>query len=233
MNQITRFIRLQQIDSRVDYVILRLEQIRLLLEDDHALRQLFAQQKEFEQRLILKRKDQEMYELAVQEQQIKIQQIEANLYGGKIQNPKELQEIQTEIVSLKKQLSSLENKLLEVMMIVDDGQVEYQVLCEKVDATQDEFKQKNSIILTEQERLIKELENLRAEKKAAENSIPLPDLMLYNRLRLSRGGIAVSTISEGACNSCGATLTPAQEQKVKSSEQKVYCPSCGRILFAS
>jgi hypothetical protein len=233
MNQIIGFIRLQQIDTRLDQVHARLSQIMAMLEDDHVVKQIFEQKKDFEQKIISSTNKLNLSEQAVQDQQIKIQQTEANLYSGKVKNPKELQDLQTEIASLKRFLSSLENKLLEVMICIEEDQKEYELICSKYIHAEQEYTSKNVVFIDEKNAFLKELDKLDAEKKAAENSLTTQDLSLYNKLRLQRGGIAVSIISEGACNSCGATLTPAQEQAVKSPDQMIYCPSCGRMLYAS
>ncbi|MGZ9220523.1 MAG: C4-type zinc ribbon domain-containing protein [Anaerolineales bacterium] len=39
-------------------------------------------------------------------------------------------------------------------------------------------------------------------------------------------------MSDGSCAACGTTLTPSQQQIARSTSQLIYCPSCGRILYA-
>jgi len=233
MNQIIGFLRLQQIDTRLDQVNTRIKQINTLLEDNKAVQQISNQKKEIKQRIDSSSRQLTHSEQAVLAQQIKNQQVEANLYSGKVKNPKELQDLQAEISSLKRHYISLENTQLEIMMSMETDQKEYDKLSIKFDAAEQEFLSKNRVLLVERDILLNEIERLDAEKKAAENSISTQDLAFYNKLRLQRGGVAVSTISEGACNSCGATLTPAQEQAVKSPEQTFCCPSCGRMLYAA
>jgi len=233
MNQIIGFLRLQQIDSRLDQVNTRIKQIDILLEDNKTVQQISQQKNEIKQRIDSSSQQLKLSEQAALAQQIKIHQVEANLYSGKVKNPKELQDLQAEISSLKRHYTSLENNQLQIMMIVETDQKDYDLLSIKFDAAEQDFLSKNRILIEEKDVLLNDIERLDAEKKAAENSISIQDLAYYNKLRLKRGGVAVSTISEGACNSCGATLTPAQEQAVKSPEQTYCCPSCGRMLYAA
>ena len=233
MNQIIGFLRLQQIDTRLDLVNARIKQINFLLEDNKAVQQIFKQKTEIEQRIKSASQQLTQSEQAVLAQQIKNQQVEANLYSGKVKNPKELQEIQSEISSLKRHYISLENSQLQIMMSIETDQKFYDLICKKYDAVEQEFLSKNKVLIEEKDTLLKEIDRLDAEKKAAENSISTQDMSYYNKLREQRGGVAVTTISEGACNSCGATLTPAQQQAVKSPEQTYCCPSCGRMLYAA
>jgi len=233
MNQIIGFLRLQQIDTRLDQVNTRIKQINILLEDNKAIQQITQQKNDVEQRINASSQQLKQSEQAVLAQQIKNQQVEANLYSGKVKNPKELQDLQAEISSLQRQYLSLENTQLQIMMNMEVDQKDYELLCMKFNEVEQEFLFKNRILIEESDILLKEIERLDAEKKAAESSISTVDLAYYNKLRIQRGGVAVSTITEGACNSCGATLTPAQQQAVKSPEQTFCCPSCGRMLYAA
>src|SRR5829696_4356461 len=102
--------RLQQVDSQIDQIQSRLKAIRQILENDDELRAastLFsvAENNEKEAERLLKQ-----IELEVEKQRIKIQQTEASLYGGLVKNPKELQDLQKDIASLKRHLETLEER---------------------------------------------------------------------------------------------------------------------------
>jgi predicted nucleic acid-binding Zn-ribbon protein len=227
MNQMLGFIRLQLIDNRLDQITVRLYKIKIILEDDAELKQILDIKNKIEERMASCNKDVQTLELAVQDQQIKVQQIDASLYSGNFKNPKELQELQLEMASTKRFLSSLENKLLEAMIAYEDNEKEYDCICSKHNAI------KNSEYFQENNTLQSEVDKLNVEKKAAESTLSTQEIFFYNQLRLQRGGIAVSSISDRSCDSCGTTLTPAQEQSIRSSDQLVHCPSCGRMLYAS
>lgn len=232
MNQLLVFHRLQQIDTRLDQVNAKLKQINILLEDNIALKKISKSKAAIKQTLDSNTK--QLFELdqAVLTQLIKIQQVESNLYSGNVKNPKELQDLQTEIFSLKRHYLALENTQFQIMERIETNQIEYDKICLEFDSAEKDFFFKNSILVEERDFLLKEIDRLNAEKKAAENSIDPLELSFYNKLRVQKGGVAVSTIFEGACNSCGSTLTPAQAQAVKLPAQIICCPSCGRMLYA-
>jgi predicted nucleic acid-binding Zn-ribbon protein len=233
MNQIIGFIRLQQIDTRLDQVRARLHQIKVILQDNTEIQIILEEKNTLNLRLNTFKSELLSSELTVKDQQVKIQQTEATLYGGKIVNPKELQDIQLEIAMQKRQLNSFENKQLELMIALEEIQKDYEQLCFKYSKALQESDSNNITIISEQNTLLKDVERLNSEKKAAEISLSIQDLGLYDKLRTKRGGLALSVISEGACNSCGATLTPAQNQAIKSFDQIIFCPSCGRILYTT
>lgn len=231
MTQIIGFIRLQKIDSRLDQVQVRLLQIKEILHDTKAIKIILEQKLSLENRIETLKNEMSSSELEVKGLQVKIQQTESTLYSGKIINPKELQDLQLEIAMHKRQLISLENRQLELMMATEEIQKDYDIVCLKYDNAIEESNINNNTLIIEQNSLLKEIERLNSEKKAAEISLSPQDLTLYNKLRFQRGGKALSEVSEGSCNSCGATLTPSQIQAIKSFDQFIFCPSCGRVLF--
>ncbi len=92
--------------------------------------------------------------------------------------------------------------------------------------------QEHSKLIAEREILAKELENLLAERQATAGPVAKKMLDQYESLRRQRRGVAVAEVTENACSACGTTLTAALQQNARHAEQLVFCPSCGRILFA-
>ena len=76
------------------------------------------------------------------------------------------------------------------------------------------------------------LQGLQAEREAATSAIDARILDKYEALRQQRRGVAVAEINDNACGACGTTVTAALQQSARHSSELVYCPSCGRILFA-
>src|SRR5574341_46194 len=102
--------RLQQVDSQIDQIQARLKAIQQTLENDVELRavteQLAASEHKYKDaERILKQSEAE-----VEKQRIKIEQTEASLYGGHVHNPKELQDLQKDVASLKRHLLTLEER---------------------------------------------------------------------------------------------------------------------------
>ncbi|KXK15344.1 MAG: putative zinc ribbon domain protein [Chloroflexi bacterium OLB14] len=85
-------------------------------------------------------------------------------------------------------------------------------------------------LVEEQASLMKQLESLAMEREASLAPIETTSLQSYNELRKQKRGVAITEIEDGACASCGTTINAAAQQNAR--RQIVYCPSCGRILFA-
>ncbi|HSK67413.1 MAG TPA: hypothetical protein VK888_10815, partial [Anaerolineales bacterium] len=116
--------RLQQVDSQMDQARARLKTIQQTLENDAELRAASDLLASAEDRLreaerLLKQSEQE-----VEKQRTKIQLAEASLYGGRVHNPKELQDLQQDVASLKRHLETLEERQLEAMEVAEQAEKE-------------------------------------------------------------------------------------------------------------
>jgi predicted nucleic acid-binding Zn-ribbon protein len=225
--------RLQQVDSQIDQVQSRLRAIRELLENDAELRAANEQAATAEQQL----KDAEQLlsqaEQDVHKQRIKLEQTEASLYGGQVHNPKELQDLQKDVASLKRHLETLEDRELEAMQVVETREANSQIakaaLARITASRGDQFRE----LTLETETLNKDLERFSSERSAVIQDLAAQAIQSYEQLRKQRRGIAVTTISDSSCAACGTTLTASQQQSARSTSQLYYCPSCGRILYAN
>jgi predicted nucleic acid-binding Zn-ribbon protein len=233
MSRPLNLYRLQQVDSRIDQANARLKEIETLLADDANLRRAKALANKAEQNMEAAQKEQRQAETKVKDQRIKIEQTEATLYGGTIRNPKELQDLQNEVAALKRFLDTLEERQLEAMLATDEA-------VEKNQQAQKILGQYRAQAEKQHTNLIQERTQLESQKAAAEkqrqeaaSAVSSDDLVVYNRLRKQRAGVAVSVVKDRACNACGSTLTAALHQAARSPSQLVFCDMCGRILYAS
>jgi uncharacterized protein len=225
--------RLQQVDSQIDQIQARLKTIREKLENDVQLRTAtdtftIAESKHKESERALK-----LSETEVEKQRIKIEQTEASLYGGHVHNPKELQDLQKDVASLKRYLETLEERELEAMLVAENTEKELQMAKTNFQHVQTNVSDQNQDLTKESESLRKSLERLNTERQAVIRDLAQQKMSVYDQLRQQRRGIAVTTISDAACAACGTTLTPSQQQNARSTSQLFHCPSCGRILYAN
>jgi predicted nucleic acid-binding Zn-ribbon protein len=225
--------RLQLVDSRIDEIRMRLEEIQRILEDSAELRQAKEQVAKTETAHKSALQVLKQAEAEVDNQKAKIEQSEASLYSGNVKNPKELQDLQNEAASLKRYLETLEERQLEAMLEEEATEETNQLALREFENVRARLAEQNVTLTTEQAELNKELERLGAERQAALDPIDTNLLTDYDELRQQRRGVAVTQISEGACAACGTTLTPSQNQSARSATQIFKCPTCGRILFAN
>lgn len=232
MSQSSDLYRLQHIDTQQDQAQARLREIEQILQSDPALRRAESVLAEAEKNLQATQKALKSAEEAVETQNIKIEQSEAALYGGKVHNPKELQDLQNEVKSLKKYLITLEDSQLEAMIAQEEAEEKYQASQAGLAETQKQASEEKAGLRGERDGLLKDLERLASERQVIAKVIPESNLTLYLRLRQQKRGVAVAEVQDSTCSACGATLTPAERQTARSPHQLSLCPSCGRILYA-
>lgn len=225
--------RLQQVDSRISHIETRLAKIQEILGNDTELRDALEQIKAAEANQLDSERIQQKSEQEAHSQQIKIQQAESSLYGGNVHNPKELQDLQADIVSLKKYLSNLEERELDAMLKTEAAQTALQTAQANMEKIQTRLGNEHRQLLDEQASLMHDLKSLQSERSATINEVAAELLTVYEDLRIERRGVAVAEVSENSCGACGSTLSPAVQQSARRAAQLVYCPSCGRILYAS
>ena len=231
MSQSSNLYRLQQIDSPIDQSRARIKDIEVQLSSNEILSQAQEHAKSTEQSLEDARKSLRKAEEVVQDQRVKINQAESVLYGGKVHNPKELQDLENDVAALKRYLSVLEDRQLETMLALEDVEGEYKQANVALEEARAHTAEQQAGLKGEFSLLQKTIERLEIERQAAATAVNPADLSLYEQLRQTRRGLAVAKVSSQACGACGSLLTPALVQAANSSTQLIRCTSCGRILY--
>jgi predicted nucleic acid-binding Zn-ribbon protein len=232
MSESFKLFRLQQIDSTLDRCRNRLAEIERLLADDLEIR---AAQNKFDQAQKFKfnaEKNLRLAEENVREQRLKIERSQAALYGGKIVNPKELQDLQHESEALKRYLTVLEDKQLEEMLALDEAESAFVDAESHLVETKDMVAASKKDLTQERSNLMRDCDVNQSERAATLTNIEEMDLRQYERLRKQKNGIAVARISDKTCAACGSTLTAATYSSAKVPSKITRCNSCGRILYA-
>ena len=233
MSQPFKLYRLQQLDTQLDRTRQRLADIQTTLSEDAVLAQAqevaeLASADLKEQRRMLRQAEEN-----VRQQRVKIEQNEAALYGGKVRNPKELQDLQNEVAALKRYMSVLEDRQLEAMLTEEDSVAADSLAAARLEQVQAENAGRNQALIQEQTRLLQDVPRLEQERQATAASLPEADLRLYESLRRQRNGLAVAKIANKACSACGSTLNAVLLDAARSPNQLSRCDVCGRILYLS
>lgn len=232
MSRPFKLYRLQLLDSHIDWLETRIKEIEAILQDDQTLRLAQENMQQAEQDYQEAHKALRAAEGEVRAQRLKIEQSEATLYGGKVRNPKELQDLQNEVASLKRYLEVLEDRQLEAMLVEEENASKKELAVKSYEQVKQASLQQHSEMSQEQKKLLSDLENYQQERQAAIGSIESADLRLYAQLRKLRRGIAVAKVTDRACTACGSTLNTALLHAARSPNQINLCDTCGRILYA-
>lgn len=224
--------QLQKLDTILDSKRLRLVEIDSIITNEKSVIEAQTAFNLAATHLTIAKKELTEIEDQIKTRSLKIEQSESSLYSGTIKNPKELQDIQKEIVSLKGIIASLEEKELEKLVQIDELEQVLQTTERLFSTRKKEVLERNKSLISEQGNCEMEITRLEVESRAVRDQVSSEHIDRYLELRKKKKGIAISKVEDGSCSICGAPLTPAECQAAKSSSVISFCDSCGRILYA-
>lgn len=232
MSQTNVLYRLQQLDLAVQAKRERAREIKALIEEDSALRKAQASVDDLE--AALRPKETRARDLTLEMKTVSEQskQLGDRLYGGKVGNPKELEDIQNKIAERDRRHDHLETSMLEVMIEIENLQSALAEARQHLAQVKSERASEHKALRAEFKQLKAELDDLKAQRKATASELTKENLELYKTLRDKKQGLAVARLEGDSCSVCGVRQTTSIAQQVRQGDVIVTCTSCGRILVA-
>jgi predicted nucleic acid-binding Zn-ribbon protein len=149
-----------------------------------------------------------------------------------ITSPKDLERMQGELVSLQRRIATLEDEELEVMVRLEEAQATLDDLTAQVEQADARLAE---LIAGRDEKaaaLDVDLRAVEAERAPVAAEIPDDLLALYEKLRVSKGGVAAAELRQRACGGCRLTVDNAELSRIAGTapDQVVRCEECSRIM---
>jgi hypothetical protein len=151
---------------------------------------------------------------------------------GNVGSPRELENLASEVQSLHRRQSELEDAELEVMERREVVQTQLGKLREE----QGELRTSIDDAETRRDSAYAEIDNESAQtaKGRSELAAVLPaDLIaLYEKLRASSGGVGAAALHRGRCEGCHIQLNTTDVNRIRDAapDEVVRCEECRRIL---
>jgi predicted nucleic acid-binding Zn-ribbon protein len=156
----------------------------------------------------------------------------ARLDAGQVSSPRELENLQSEIESLLRRQSDLEDVELDVMERLDAAQARLKEAgAERASEAAD-----RQAVTERRDTALAEIAGLAAhaaERRAAVAAEEPADLLdLYERLRTQHGGVGAAALRRGQCQGCHLTLNAGDLSVIRAAapDDVVRCEECRRIL---
>lgn len=222
---------LQELDTEIEQAEQDLAQKTARLGDrkvlDNAQNHLAGEQKELDE---LKHQHREA-EAEVDDILSKIAEVEGQLYGGKISNPKELSNLQHEATTMKAKSEELENNTLEIIDRVEEAEKRLAETTADFHKLEEKWQTEQKQLAIDIDKLKAELADLKMKREQLSTQIEPPALALYEKIRKQKKQ-AVVKVEQGICRACRISLSASILQKARGG-QLVQCGTCGRIVFIS
>jgi len=219
--------------QEIDYYIGELERSKDYLPDMIAnlkkeTEDCFEASRNYQNRLTEAKLEQKKLELEVAAQKEALEKYQDQML--RIKTNKEYDALVRQIDECKEAISSGEDRLLMLMGEIEELTAkveEYQGKCEEVsrnNSAQLEALQSQIDSVEEKQKLREE------ERKLLTARISKNVMVVYERIRRGRGGMAVVSVKRRACGACFKQLEPQLVQEIRRGERLITCDSCGRIL---
>ena len=167
----------------------------------------------------------------VKEKKLKRELTQANLFSGKIRNPKELQDLQAETQALDRTITKLEDEQLQAMMVLEETIKALHDAERELQQVLDRKASQNSLLVGEKHKIESEIPQVDAQRSSLREQLDEATFTVYRNLLKSKAGRAVAEVLDDTCGACGVTVPPADIQAAKSPNVIAYCKNCGRILY--
>lgn len=172
-------------------------------------------------------------ELQVQTTAQKREASEKRLYSGAVSNPKELQDIEQNIASLKRRSGELEDRQLELMLEIETAEDRLTSANNNLQTVIEEAAASNQDLLSEKDRLESEIASLKAQRDTITAGLEQSQLDLYTEMQSKMAFRPIATLDdEQTCSICGVQQTTVHAQAIRQSDELMRCTSCKRILIA-
>lgn len=163
----------------------------------------------------------------------KLAQIDKDLYGGKVVNPREVEALQKEIENQKKRRSEMDGRLLELMDLVPPAKAAADAVQAKIDEAKRDLAVHQKQVVQLKTSLEQQFKEITAKRATALADVPKPMVVRYDAVRQRTGGVGMADVVKGGfCGMCGTHLPEKLIEGAKEG-RIVTCESCHRILYAS
>jgi uncharacterized protein len=171
-------------------------------------------------------------EADVEQVRTRIDRDRKRLDAGQVSSPRDLENLQSEIASLARRQSDLEEIVLDVMERQEGAEQRREAAAaERVDiaASRDVVTARRDAALAE----IAEQAGKAADRRASVVSEEPPDLVaLYERMREQHGGVGAAALRRGRCEGCHLSLNTVDLNTIRAADpdEVLRCEECRRIL---
>ncbi|MGQ9707297.1 MAG: zinc ribbon domain-containing protein [bacterium] len=135
-----------------------------------------------------------------------------------------------EIETQKKLKIEIEDKMIALMEEIDRLEKEIKEQEKAFVETESEIKKRLMVLEKERQEMVNAIDE--REKRRAEIAMLLPPELLrrYDRIRVSKGGLAVTSTEHERCNGCLSPIPPQRLLEIARQDKLYLCEACGRIL---
>jgi uncharacterized protein len=148
-----------------------------------------------------------------------------------VKTNREYDAVSHEIESVKIEIGKKENRLLELMDLVENGGKFIEESRNQMTRLKGEFEKKSADLGKKQEATEREEIALKDLRGKALRGIEPKWLSSYERIRNAKNGLAMVPLVRNACGGCRKTFPPQRVLEIREGSRLYLCDVCGRMLY--
>ena len=231
MTTLKQLYSLQEVDLDLDAVDGQITEVERELEGRLSLDKIEESLEEAKARLQEIQSSHRQLQLETESQRERSSHLETQLYGGDVENPRDLEALQLESNNVRHVLEQMDVRLLELSLQAEDARSQISTQEQKLTDTQSAWEVRQAQLWEQLEELTDRQETLRRDRANLASGVEPLELKRYEGLRRNKGGQAVAKVMRGLCQACRMSLPSQHLQRVRNGRQVVLCNNCGRILL--
>jgi len=185
------------------------------------------ERKEACQKLVLEQRECES-DIEQRQQQI----TKYNQQLNAVKKNEEYQALLHEIELLNKQIGIKEERIISIMMEMDDAQARLEEDRKRINDELKDIEAQCATIDGELAEVVREREALEAKRQPLEEKVDAELMARYKRIRNSkRTGAAVVPLTGESCSGCYMSVRPQIVNEILAGHKVHACAHCGRLLY--
>jgi predicted nucleic acid-binding Zn-ribbon protein len=160
------------------------------------------------------------------------QRNQQRLDSGAVGSPKDLANLQHELVALDRRISTLEDEELEYMEQLEEQQAELDAVVAQLSELEEQLAQQTSARDAAVAEIDAAAANSLEERERLAGGLPAPLLTSYERVRAAHGGVGAAALVRRQCQGCRLQLNAGDVAELARApaDEVLRCPECDRIL---
>ncbi len=232
MSDLQLLYQVQELDLQIEARRRALQEIEESLGESGELASARAQVTRLQELLQDQQRQLRDLDWNVEEISRRAKEDEEKLYSGAIRNPKELDGLRRELEQRQERRRLLEDRELQLMAEIEETQAELRQAESELAHVQSAVDAKHRELRTHQAEVTEQLAMLGSERARLAATVAAANLAQYEQLRRTKRGLAISKVERSTCQGCRIALPMGLVQRVRAGRDFIFCPSCGRILYA-
>ncbi|MEO0077369.1 MAG: hypothetical protein ABIK86_00010 [candidate division WOR-3 bacterium] len=224
--------QLQQVDRELKTLRTRHDEVpERLKELERVAAELRSGLETTRQAIVEQRKKYKLAEVELRASEEKAAGYSVQLYSAKTNE--QYKAFLKEIEAQKRLKSEIEDRMIALMEELEDLERRARIAEKESAEAEADAGRKAAALEAERQELAAAIAEREKRRVEIAQQLPAELIRRYERVRASKGGVAVASVEGNRCNGCLSPIPPQRMLEIEREDRLFLCEACGRILVAT